>query len=96
MAKRPINKGDSESSELEELEWVVAKTLLDANARTTEAFEYHLLRACRDDESVDAESMLANIRQAITEHERIIENLEVAAEAVAELESERQAETLDA
>lgn len=90
MAKRPIKEGVLESSELPEqgnFEWVVAKTLLEANARTTEAFEYHLLRVCRDDGSADVESMLSNIQRAITEHERIIENLELAAEAVAELES---------
>lgn len=99
MAKRPIIEGATEapeSPEHRELEWVVAKSLLDANACTVEAFEYHLLRTYRDDASPNVESMQTNIQQAIDEHERIIENLEVAAQAVAELQSEKSIETSDA
>jgi hypothetical protein len=99
MGKRSINEGasePSESPESRELDWVVAKSLLDANARTVEAFEYHLLRTCRDDASANVETMLTNISQAIDEHERIIENLEVAAQAIAEPEPEQTVETPDA
>lgn len=99
MAKRPITEGvrkTSESPELRDMEWVVAKSLLDANARTVEAFEYHLLRTYREDASPNAETMRTNIRQAIAEHERIIENLEAAEQAVGELQSEQTTETSDA
>jgi hypothetical protein len=40
--------------------------------------------------------MLTKISQAIDEHERIIENLEVAAQAIAEPDPEQTVETPDA
>lgn len=79
---------ESTGAGLKDLEWAVAKTLLDANARTVQAFEYHLLRTYREDAS-NLESVQSNIRQAIDEHEKIIENLEAVGQAVAELQDDR-------
>lgn len=96
MAKRPIPGRESKEPDrlgLRELDWAVAKTLLDANAHTVQAFEYHLLRTYREDASRNLESMRSNIEQAIDEHEKIIEELEAVERAIAEMQDERKAET---
>lgn len=92
MAERTISEREgtkSERSELREREWAVAKTLLDANAHTVQAFEYHLLRAYREDASPNPELIRSNLSQAIDKHEKIIGNLEAARRAVVALEDER-------
>lgn len=70
----------------QELGWILAKSLLEANARSTQALEYHLVQALHSDGSASTESMRTCIRQAIDEHERIIEHLELAEQAAADLQ----------
>lgn len=68
-------------------EWVVAKSLLDANAHAGQAFEHHLLRTYHSDASENPREIREHLRQAIDEHERIIEHLELAARAIDELDT---------
>ena len=70
----------------EETEWIIVKTLLDANARTTQALEHHLLRTYYQQCAPDLEVMRTCVGEALREHERIVENLQLALEALAELE----------
>ena len=92
MAKSDISdesRAVCDTMDTQELEWILAKSLLDANARCTEAFEYYFLHTHWPDGNANLESVGASIHQVITEHERIIEDLELAAEAVEELQQER-------
>lgn len=82
---------DSERENLQNLRWAVAKSLLDANARSTQAFEYYLLGSYHSDASSNWNSMQECLRQAINEHQKIIEELQVAAEIVEELKDDERA-----
>lgn len=86
---RPSTDRSPEFDDLQELEWVLAKSLLDANAHSTQAFEYYLMQTYRPDTSSDLDPMSESLQQAIHEHKKIIEELEQAVEAVAELEDKR-------
>ena len=80
--------GPSDSSSDDPFEdpgWVVAKTLLDANARSVRAFEQHLLWTYYRTEGDPAQTK-RTLRQAIQDHERIIEDLELAIVALDELD----------
>lgn len=94
MAESDILGAAGDSSDIQdarELEWVVAKSLLDANAHSTQAFEHYLLQTLWSDDSSDLEPVGESIHQAIQEHEKIIEHLELAADAVSELRDDDRA-----
>lgn len=82
---------DSEREGLQELRWAVAKSLLDANAHSTQAFEYYLMGTYRSDASLNLDSMQQCLWQAIDEHQKIIEELQVAAEIIEELKDDERA-----
>ncbi|UPV75646.1 hypothetical protein M0R89_06165 [Halorussus limi] len=86
MATKDITDSSTgeDFEDAEELQWVLAKTLLDANAHSTQALENYLLLTHRGDGSANLDSVQESIRRAIDEHETIIEELELASEAVAE------------
>lgn len=91
MAQREIvaeTSSDDSYENYPEMWWTLAKSLLDANALSTRALEYHLVGTHRPDASPNAESMRTCVRQAINEHERIIEQLELAEQAIADLQRE--------
>ena len=92
MAKSDIS-GETrticDTTDKRELEWILAKSLLDANARSTQAFEYYLLQTHWPDGNANLGSVEESIYQAITEHERIIQNLELAAKVIEELQHEQ-------
>ncbi|WP_135807157.1 hypothetical protein [Halorussus marinus] len=81
MAKRDILEEVSDGDDWQNWEWLVAKSLLDANAHSSRAFEQHLLYTYHADADGDSEEMCRHIERAIEEHERIIEHLELAAQA---------------
>lgn len=88
MAESDIPRGATEDSGIEEdrdVEWVVAKSLLDANAHCTRALEQFLLQTLWSDNPSNLESVGESVQRAIEEHEKSIEHLELAAEAVSEL-----------
>lgn len=60
-----------------DLDWTILKALLEANNRTSQAMESHLLRVCYD-ECGDSQRTVESVDRAITRHERIIEDLELA------------------
>ena len=72
----------------EETEWIIVKTLLDANARTSQALEHHLLRTYYQQRAPDIEEMRTCVEEAIEEHERIVEDLRLTVEALGELEAD--------
>lgn len=82
---------NSERESLREVKWAVAKSLLDANAHSTQAFEYHLLQTYHPQHSSNWDSMQECLRQAIHSHEKIVEELEFALEAVEELKDDERA-----
>lgn len=72
----------------DEIDWVIVKTLLDANARTTQALEHHLLRTYYQENPPDVQQMQACIERAIDDHQRIVNDLEATFEALDELASD--------
>lgn len=93
MATNDISEGagdDSETEVLGELKWTLAKSLLDANAHCTQAFENYLLLTHRTDASSGMGAVEESIQRAIDEHERIVEQLELAAEVASELKDDER------
>lgn len=91
MAIRDIGEeraSDTEEEDSRTLNWMIAKSLLDANAHETRAFEHHLLRTYYPDGSSELEATKEHIGAAIDEHEKIIEQLELAQRAVDEMRNE--------
>ncbi|KAB7516004.1 hypothetical protein DM867_02345 [Halosegnis rubeus] len=62
-----------------EISWLIGSALLQANQQTTRALEEHLYQLGYPDDDREVETYL---RQALTEHRQIVENLELALEAV--------------
>jgi len=67
-----------------ELDWAVVKSLMDAQANTNTSLERYLLYVTHDEFELDDEHMEQCLSQAITHHERALEDLKVARELVAE------------
>lgn len=88
---RSARDTERESGSLPELKWAVAKSLLDANAHSTQAFEYYLMGTYHSDVSSNWDSMQECLRQAIDQHRKIVEELQVAAEIVEELKDDERA-----
>lgn len=62
--------------------WEVSQTLLEAHSRSGEALEQCLLLHELEGNVGDEDAMERAIEQAISDHERIIEDLEAALETV--------------
>jgi len=63
-----------------DLDWTILKALLEANNRTSQAMESHLLGVCYDE--WDSQRTVESVDRAITRHERAIEDLELAREMI--------------
>ncbi|WP_411964506.1 hypothetical protein [Haloferax sp. YSMS24] len=77
------------SGELDELpddgavDWAVTRALLAANDATSAALEMHLVQTqYRDSAASNATAIRRHIDEAIAHHERIIEDLQFAREAI--------------
>jgi len=64
-----------------EISWLIGSTLLRADQQTTRALEEHLYQLGYPNADREVETYL---RQALTEHKQIVENLELALEVVEE------------
>lgn len=67
-----------------ELDWAVVKSLMDAQANTNTSLERYLLYVTHDEFDLDDQHMERCLSQAITHHERALEDLRVARELVVE------------
>mgnify|MGYP006275177143 CR=1 FL=1 len=65
-----------------ELDWAVVKSLMDAQANTNTSLERYLLYVTHDEFDLDEEHVERCLSQAITHHERALEDLKVARELV--------------
>lgn len=75
--------------EYEQHEWVVAKSLLDVNDACSRTLEELLVHATRDEaEAVDPAELRRQLEDVINRHERVLDELELARDALADLERE--------
>jgi len=65
-----------------ELDWAVIKSLMDAQANTNTSLERYLLYVTHDEFDLDDQHMERCLSQAITHHERALEDLKVVRELV--------------
>lgn len=65
-----------------ELDWAVVQSLMDAQANTNTSLERYLLYVTHDEFDLDEEHVERCLTQAITHHERALEDLKVARELV--------------
>jgi len=72
----PVNEDDAE------LDWAVVKSLMDAQANTNTSLERYLLYVTHDEFDLNEEHVERCLSQAITHHERALEDLKVARELV--------------
>ena len=93
-AKNEHEQTESEFTprDIQETQWRIAKSVLDANRQGSQALEYLLLWTYQQETSAERELLEASIDQAITEYERVLEALELAKEGVATLEQDRDTE----
>jgi len=66
-----------------ELDWAVVKSLMDAQANTNTSLERYLLYVTHDEFELDDQHVERCLSQAITHHERALEDLKMARELVA-------------
>ncbi len=66
----------------ETVPWAVTRTLLDAHAKTSRAFEQYLLLQHLEAETTSEEELKYALEGAITDHQRIIEDLQAVLETV--------------
>ncbi|TKX68971.1 hypothetical protein [Halorubrum sp. SP9] len=67
-----------------ELDWAVVKSLMDAQANTNTSLERYLLYVTHDEFDLDDQHIERCLSEAITHHERALEDLKVARELIAE------------
>lgn len=65
-----------------EIDWAVMKSLLDAQANTNTSLERYLLCVSHDEFDLDEQHMERCLSQAITHHERALEDLKLARELI--------------
>ncbi|WP_096390780.1 hypothetical protein [Halopenitus persicus] len=65
-------------------EWTVMKALIDAQSHTNACMEQYLLYATHEEFGLDDDGIETCLEEAIESHERAIEDLEVAREALRE------------
>lgn len=87
----PDERRLSESYSFSDSQWTIAQALLTANAQTTQALEYLLLATYREDGSLNLDAMQAGIQQAQNEHQQILEELQLAEQAIIELQQDHTA-----
>lgn len=69
----------------DECEWVIAKSLLDATSRSITAMEHHARYAFYHQSDPDTDEIRSHLEQAKVQHERILEDLDAAIEALDEV-----------
>jgi len=78
----------AETGDVDSRRWVLAKCLLSANDRTSALLEQLLLDAFEQSNGgIDVEDVVREIDRALDEHERAMEELELARAKAMELES---------
>lgn len=72
----------SAGEEPAELDWAVIKSLMDAQANTNASLERYLLYVTHGEFDLDEQHMERCLSQAISHHERALEDLKVVRELV--------------
>lgn len=66
--------------------WMLAKSLLDVNDACSRTLESLLLQVTRDDSNVSDEELRRQLEDVIHRHEQLVNELELAREALEEAE----------
>lgn len=69
---------------VDELEWTAAQAMLQANAETTRALEEYLAQTQYRDDVSEFSSVESRLETIIAQHERLVEDLELALQALDE------------
>lgn len=77
---QPMSIDESEP----ELDWAVVKSLMDAQVNTNTSLERYLLYVTHDEFDLDDQHIEKCLSQAITHHERALEDLRIARDLVVE------------
>ena len=78
MSQKSSSSADTEVPTPGEFDWAVVNSLLQAQSHTNESLERYLLYVTHDEFDIPDEQLESCLTQAITSHQRALEDLKTA------------------